>query len=172
MVSESVSYVQIGFEPGGIAMTGEVKGEMAVAQFRSLVEACAKIAGRPRDDQARPAGNSERDEEATTPNPTDVAAQQYLYSLLGFICMGCGSWGIYMKYSLDLPTGFISWMGSAYGPTLRFAAVACLAAGAVLVRRGLVRPDMSLVSGSRNHRDRPAGTAHAMQREHPFDGRV
>jgi len=37
-----------------VLMTGEVKGEMAVAQFRSPVEACADIAKRPREDKKHP----------------------------------------------------------------------------------------------------------------------
>jgi hypothetical protein len=130
-------------------MTGEVKDEKAVAQFRLPVEACADIAGSPRDDHVRPAGNSERDEEASTPtNPTIVAVEQWLCLLLGFTCMGCGGWGICVKYSLDLSSGYISWLGSAYGPTSRLTAVACLVLGSVLVRLGLARPDLSSVSSS------------------------
>jgi hypothetical protein len=122
----------------GVVRTGEVKGETAVAQVRLPVEVRADIAG-------SPAG----DEEVPTPtNLTIVSAEQYLCYLLGFICMGCGSWGICREYSLGLPSGFISWLGPAYGPTLRFTAVACLVSGAVLVRRGLARPDLSSVSGS------------------------
>jgi hypothetical protein len=131
-------------------MTGEMRGETAVAQFRSPVEARADIAGSPREDQKHPAGSSKRDGDATTPtNPAIVAVEQWLCLLLGFVCMACGVWGICMKYSLDLSSAYISWLGSAYGPILRFTAVACLVSGAVLVRRGLARPDMSSASGSR-----------------------
>ena len=52
-----------------------------------------------------------------------------------------------MKYSLGLSSSFISWLGSAYGQTLRLTAVACLVSGSVLVRCGLARPDVSSVSG-------------------------
>jgi hypothetical protein len=91
-----------------------------------------------------------RDEEATTPtNPSIVALEQWLCFLLGVSCMVCGGWGICMKYSQDLSSGYVPWLGSAYGPALRLTALACLAFGAVPVRRGLARPDLSSVSGSR-----------------------
>jgi hypothetical protein len=78
-----------------VVMASEVKGEMAVAQFRSPVEARADIAGSPREEKMRPAGSSKRDTDAITPpnNPTLVSAEQYLCYLSGFICMGCGGWG-------------------------------------------------------------------------------
>jgi hypothetical protein len=145
----------------------------AVTQSRPPVDARAGVAGIARGDRARHARSSERDEQAALPTrPNIVVAEQWLCFLLGFICMACGGWGIFMKYSLDLSSGYVSWLGSAYGPILRFTAVACLVSGAVLLRRGLTRPDMSSVSGSRNVCDLPAGTAYAMQREHSFDGRV
>ena len=129
-------------------MASDVKGEMAVAQFRSPVEARADIAGSPREEKMRPAGSSKRATDAITPtDPTLVSAEQYLCYLSGFVWMGCGGGGICMKYSLGLSSSFISWLGSAYGPTLRLTAVACLVSGAVLVRCGLARPDMSSVSG-------------------------
>ena len=54
-----------------------------------------------------------------------------------------------MKYDQELPSGSIAWLGSMYGPTLRGTAVACFVSGAVLVRCGLARPDLSMVSGNR-----------------------
>jgi hypothetical protein len=111
---------------------GEVKGETAVAQVRLPVEVRADIARSLAGDEKVP----------TPTNPTIVSAEQYLCYLSGFICMGCGGWGICRKYSLGLPSGFISWLGPAYGPILRFTAVACLVSGAALVRRGLARPDL------------------------------
>jgi hypothetical protein len=129
-------------------MPGEEKGEKAVTQFRSPVEARADIAGSPREDQAPSVSSSKRDGGATTPtNPSIVAAEQYLCLLLGLICVACGGWGVCMKYSLDLSSGYISWLGSAYGPTLRLTAVACLVLGAVLVRLAFARPRLPLVSG-------------------------
>jgi hypothetical protein len=131
-------------------MPGKVKGEKAATQSRSPVEAHADIAENPHEDQARLTGRSERDREATTPtNPTIVAVEQWLCLLLGLVCMVCGVWGICMKYDQELPFGYIPWLGSMYGPTLRGTAVACFVSGAVLVRRGLARPCLSLVSGSR-----------------------
>jgi hypothetical protein len=119
-------------------MTGEGKGEKAATQSRSPVDARAGIAGSPREDQARPAGSSVR-----------AALEQWLCFLLGVGCMVCGVWGICMKYSQSLSSGYVQWLGSAYGPALRLTTLACFAFGAVLVRRGLARPDLSSVAGSR-----------------------
>jgi len=125
-------------------MTGEEKGEKAVTQSRSPVDARAGIAESPREDQARPAGSSERDGEVTTPtNPSVAALEQWLCLLLGVSCMVCGVWGICMKYSPGLSSGYVQGLGAAYGPALRLTALACLAFGAVLVRLGLARPGRS-----------------------------
>ena len=131
-------------------MTGEVKGEKTSIQFRLPVEAHAPIAGNPREDQARLTGSSERNKEVTTPtNLTVVVVEQWLCLLLGLVCMACGVRGIWMKYDQELPSGYIPWLGSMYGPTLRGTAVACFVSGVVLVRRGLARPDLSTAPGSR-----------------------
>jgi hypothetical protein len=157
----------------GVAMSGEVGGETALAEFRSSVEARADIAGSPREDQAPPFGSLKRDGVATThTNPSIVAAEQYLCLLLGLICMACGGWGVCMKYSLDLSSGYIPWLGSAYGPTLRLTAGACVVLGVVLVRLGFARPGLSSVSGAPKLRDLSEGTMCAVQREHPAEGRV
>jgi hypothetical protein len=125
-------------------MTGEERGEKAVTQSRSPVDAHAGIAGSPREDQTRPAGNSVRDGEVTTStNPSIAALEQWIYLLLGATCMGCGVWGICMKYSQSLSSGYVQWLGPAYGPALRLTALACLVFGAVLVRLGLARPGRS-----------------------------
>jgi hypothetical protein len=125
-------------------MTGEEKGEKAVTQSRSPVGAHAGIAGSLREDQARPARSSERDGEVTTPTkPSIVALEQWLCFLLGVSCLVCGVWGIWMKSSQGLSSGYVQWLGSAYGPALRLTALACLAFGAVLVRLGLARSDRS-----------------------------
>ena len=50
-------------------MASEVKGEMAVAQFRSPVEARADIAGSPREDKMPPAGSSKGTQ---TPSPPQI----------------------------------------------------------------------------------------------------
>jgi|ERR1700677_747837 hypothetical protein len=131
-------------------MPGEAKGKKAATQFRSPVEAHTDIAGNPHENQARLTGRSERNRKATTPtNPTIVAVEQWLCLLLGLVCMLSGGWGICMKYDQELPSGYILWLGSMYGPTLRGTAVACFVSGAVLVRLGLARPCRSSVSGSR-----------------------
>jgi hypothetical protein len=131
-------------------MTGEVKGEKAATQLRSPVEAQAPIGGNTHENQARLTGSSKENREATAPtNPTIVAAEQWLCFLLGLVCMACGVWGICMKYDQELASGYVPWLGSMYGLTLRGIAVACFVSGVVLVRRGLARPDLSTVSGSR-----------------------
>jgi hypothetical protein len=125
-------------------MTGEEKDDKAVTQSRSPVDARAGITGSPREDQAHPAGSSERDGELTIPtNPSIAALEQWLCFLLGVSCMVCGVWGICMKYSQGISSGYVQWLGSAYGPALRLTALACLAFGAVLVRLGLARPGWS-----------------------------
>jgi hypothetical protein len=128
----------------GVVMTGEEKGEKAVTQSRSPVDARVGIAGSPLGDHARPAGSSERDAEVTSPtNPSIAALEQWLCLLLGVSCMVCGIWGICMKYSQGLSSGYVQWLGSAYGPVSLLTALACLAFGAVLVRLGLARPGRS-----------------------------
>jgi hypothetical protein len=125
-------------------MTGEEKGEKAVTQSRSPVDAHAGIAGSPREDQTRPAGSSVRDGEVTTPtNPNIAVLEQWLCLLLGATCMVCGVWGICMKYSQGLSSGYVQWVGPAYGPALRLTALACLGFGTVLVRLGLTRSGRS-----------------------------
>jgi hypothetical protein len=127
-------------------MTCEEKGEKAVTQSRSPVDARAGIAWSARGHRARHARSSERDEEAAKPtSPNIVVVEQWLCFLLGVVC---GGWGICMKCSQGLSSGYVPWLGSAYGPALRLTALACLAFGAVLVRRGLARPDPSSASGS------------------------
>ena len=121
-------------------MTWEEKGGKAVTQSRSPVDARAGIAGSLREDRARSTGSSERDGEVTAPTNLSVAAlEQWLCLLLGVSCMVCGVWGICMKYSQGLSSGYVQWLGSAYGPVLLLTALACLAFGAVLVRLGLAR---------------------------------
>jgi hypothetical protein len=143
-------YGHIVFEPEGVVVIGGKKDQRAVAQFRSLVEGRADIAGSPRDDQTRLAGSSEREGAATTPtNPSIAALEQWLCLLLGVSCMVCGVWGICMKYSQGLSSGYVPWLGSAYGPALRLTALACLAFGAVLVRLGLASPGRSSDSDNR-----------------------
>lgn len=139
-----------------VVITDEAKDEKAEAQFRSPVEACADIARSPRDNRVRPADNSDQKEVGTPTNPAIVVAEQYLCLLLGLICMACGGWGICMKYSLDLSSGYISRLGSAYEPTLRLTAVACFVLGAVLVRLGFARPGLSSVPGD-PEASRPVG---------------
>jgi hypothetical protein len=130
-------------------MTGEEKGEKTVTQSRSPVDARAGIAGSLREDRARSTGSSERDGEVTAPTNLSVAAlEQWLCLLLGVSCMVCGVWGICMKYRQGVSSGYVQWLGSAYGPALRLTALVCLAFGAVLVRLGLVRPGRSSDSDS------------------------
>ena len=144
-----------------IVMTGEVNGENAVAQFRSPVDASVGIAGIPRGDQTRPVGSAKGHGISTTTsiNPAIAAVEQWLCLLLGLICMACGGWGICMKYSLDLSSGYIPGLGSAYGPASRLTAVACFILGAVLVRLGFARPALSSVSGAPKA-SRPVGRNH------------
>jgi hypothetical protein len=81
--------------------------------------------------------------------PRIVVAEQWLCFLLGLICLICGVCGLFMKYNQDSPFAFLRWLGPAYGPTLRFIALACFVLGAVLVRLGLARPDRISISSAR-----------------------
>jgi hypothetical protein len=131
-------------------MTGGVKGEKTATQSQSPVEAHAPIARNLRENEVRLTCCSKRNREATTPtSPTIVAVEQWLCLLLGLVCVVCGVWGICMKYDQELSSGYIPWLGSMYGATLRGTAAACFVSGAVLIRRGLARPCLSSVSGSR-----------------------
>jgi hypothetical protein len=97
----------------------------------------------------RTSQNTKRDDGATLTIPRIVVAEQWLCFLLGLICLICGVCGLFMKYNQDSLFAFLPWLGPAYGPTLRFIAVACLVLGAVLVRLGLARPDRISISRAR-----------------------
>ena len=75
-----------------------------------------------------------------------VVAEQWLFFLLGLICMICGVCGLVMKYNPSPHYAYIRWLGPAHEPILRFTAIACFAVGVVLVHCGLASPDQSLVS--------------------------
>jgi hypothetical protein len=74
-------------------MTGEEKGEKAVTQSRSPVDARAGIAESPREDQARPAGSSERDGEVTTPHKSKCCGSGAM-ALLAIGCQLHGLWSL------------------------------------------------------------------------------
>ena len=106
--------------------------------------------------------NTKRDDGSTRTIPRIVVAEQWLCFLLGLICLICGVCSLFMKYNQDSRVAFLRWLGPAYGPTLRFIALACLVLGAVLVRLGLARPDRISISrarrvlrSARGHRARP-----------------
>ena len=93
--------------------------------------------------------NTKRDDGTTRTIPRIVVAEQWLCFLLGLICLICGVCGLFMKYNQDSRFAFLRWLGPAYGPTLRFIALACFVLGAVLVRLGLARPDRISISSAR-----------------------
>ena len=93
--------------------------------------------------------NTKREDGTTRTIPRIVVAEQWLCFLLGLICLICGACGLFMKYNQDSLSAFLRWLGPAYGPTLRFVALACLVLGAVLVRLGLARPDRISISSAR-----------------------
>jgi hypothetical protein len=152
--------------------TGEVKGEKAVSRFRSPVDARAGIAGSARGDRVRHARSSERDEGAVPTGRNIVVAEQWLCFPLGLICMVCGGWGICMKYSQGLSSGYVPGLGSAYRPALRLTALACLAFAELLVHRGLAKSDLSSVSAAGSFCSPPAGNAYALQRFLPLGKRL
>jgi hypothetical protein len=89
---------------------------------------------------------TKRDEVPPRTIPRIVIAEQWLCFLLGLICMICGVYGLFVKYSQDSPFAYIQRLGPAYGPVLRTTAIACIALGAVLVRCGLANPGNAVVS--------------------------
>jgi hypothetical protein len=150
--------VQIKFEGKGTLNTGE-NTDGKVAEFRRD-ETPAGIARSFHKDHARIAEelmpeprsggqSTKRDEETTRTIPRFVIAEQWLCFLLGLICMICGVYGLFMKYSKDVLFAYARWLGPAYGPTLRFIAVVCFVLGAVLVRLGLARPARISISSTR-----------------------
>jgi hypothetical protein len=66
-----------------------------------------------------------------------VAIEQWICLILGIVCIASGTWGIFLKLSQNALPAYLEWLGSAYAPTLRVTAVACLVMGLVLVRRGV-----------------------------------
>src|SRR5260370_33134074 len=93
--------------------------------------------------------NTNRDDGTSRKIPRIVVAEQWLCFLLGLICLICGVCGLFMKYNQDSLFAYLRWLGPAYGPTLRFIALACVVLGAVLVRLGLARPDRISISRAR-----------------------
>src|SRR3984885_1628106 len=152
-------YVQITFEGKCAVMAGEGT-DRKVPQFRHPERTRAGIAGRflkdhprladePAPETRRRSRITKRDEVIPRAIPRIVVAEQWLCFLLGLICMICGVYGLFMKYNQDSRFAFLRWLGPAYGPTLRFIALACFVLGAVLVRLGLARPDRISISSAR-----------------------
>ena len=140
-------------------MTGEDTDGKAT-QFSRPDQTLAGIVGSFHKDHARIAHeqtpetrrrdqNTKRDDGTPRTIPRIVVAEQWLCFLLGLICLICGVCGLFMKYNQDSRFAFLRWLGPAYGPTLRFIALACFVLGAVLVRLGLARPDRISISRAR-----------------------
>jgi hypothetical protein len=66
-----------------------------------------------------------------------VAIEQWICLLLGVVCIASGTWGVFLKLGQNPLPAYLAWLATAYVPTLRITAVACLVMGLVLVRRGL-----------------------------------
>jgi hypothetical protein len=152
-------YVQIEFEGACAVMTGEDTDGKAT-QFRRPDQTLAGLVGSFHKDHAgiadertpeprRRGQNTKRDDGTTRTIPRIVVAEQWLCFLLGLICLICGVCGLFMKYNQDSRFAFLRWLGPAYGPALRFIALACFVLGAVLVRLGLARPDRISISSAR-----------------------
>jgi hypothetical protein len=114
----------------------------------SLHKDHAGIADKRTPESRRRGQNTKREDGTTHTIPRIVVAEQWLCFLLGSICLICGVCGLFMKYNQDSLFPFLRWLGPAYGPTLRFIALACFVLGAVLVRLGLARPDRISISSA------------------------
>jgi hypothetical protein len=66
-----------------------------------------------------------------------VAIEQWICVVLGVVCIASGIWGVLLKPSQNALPAYLAWLATAFVPTLRIIAVACLVMGLVLVRRGL-----------------------------------
>jgi hypothetical protein len=66
-----------------------------------------------------------------------VAIEQWICLVLGVVCIALGTWGVFLKLGENALPAYLAWLATAYVPTLRITAVACLVFGLVLVRRGL-----------------------------------
>jgi hypothetical protein len=66
-----------------------------------------------------------------------VAVEQWICLVLGVVCIASGTWGVFLKLNQNALPAYLAWLATAYVPTLRITAVACLVMGLVLVRRGL-----------------------------------
>ena len=66
-----------------------------------------------------------------------VAIEQWICLVLGVVCIASGIWGIFLKLSQSALPAHLAWLATAYVPTLRITAIACLVMGLVLLRRGL-----------------------------------
>ena len=151
--------MQIAFEGACAVMTGEDTDGKATQFRRRTKHSRASSAAFIRIMRAsqtsgrrNPDGETRIQKEMTEP-PAQfhafVVGEQWLCFLLGLICLICGVCGLFMKYNEDSLFAFLRWLGPAYGPTLRFIALACFVLGAVLVRLGLARPDRISISSAR-----------------------
>jgi len=66
-----------------------------------------------------------------------VAIEQWICLVLGVVCTASGTWGVFLKLSQNAHPAHLAWLATAYVPTLRITAIACLVMGLVLLRRGL-----------------------------------
>jgi hypothetical protein len=66
-----------------------------------------------------------------------IAIEQWICVVLGVVCIASGIWGVLLKPSQNALPAYLAWLATAFVPTLRITAVACLVMGLVLVRRGL-----------------------------------
>ena len=82
------------------------------------------------------AREKEGGEQESAQPKTIVVIEQWIYLVLGLVCMAIGIWGICMKPEQDALPAHIAWLGSLYMPTLRATAVICFGLGVMLTRRG------------------------------------
>jgi hypothetical protein len=99
---------------------------------------------------------------------TVVTLEQWFCFLLGIACMASGAWGTCARPSQALLPTWLTWLGSAYVPTLRVIAIACLGSGAALVRLGFAKTPpkselpylkLTIKPGSSEARQGPVRTA-------------
>jgi hypothetical protein len=94
-------------------------------------------------DREPPSGAEQKRKENTEEERKDprfgliITIEQWICLLLGIACIASGIWGVFLKPSQNPLPASLAWFATAFVPTLRITAVACLVMGLVLVRRGL-----------------------------------
>jgi hypothetical protein len=129
-------------------------GRTLTAYFSSLCSGFDHTGGSPRTWSSsrtyRPPLNAKQKSESTTGDePKDftpsraAVIRQWICFVLGVVCVAYGAYGVFAKPIEGPPSAFVAWLGSAYLPALRIAALLCFFMGVLLMRRGWSSPEVT-----------------------------